>query len=576
MRIVDAYARRGNPTTDSDYGAGFTRVLILIISVLIAGCAAPLREAPPADIAAPPLQAADLALIERMQAEYALQGGDRVAAAQRLAQAAILSDDPKQSLSALRAALLANRLPAAEVLLARWRGLEPAAPALPAYTAALALAKGDSKSAHAAADQLTPEADARRRLAEALRWLASLERVLPFVESRLDRSENVETWLHWAAFARDRRAPETAMRLADLATQKFPGDARTFTLRAALLRERDPASARADLERALVLDPSSANIRLSLAHALDAAGDSAAAAAIVSGITPVTDESVAAEIGYAARSASRAPLIRAYQHLSSLSLPHPPGRLMLLGNVAELIEEPMSAEQWYAAVPKGELQVNAQLRLATLRFAAGDGATARRILLDLRAAGVLARDVLVRTYLLEGEIAQRSDGADAAISVFNTGLQTLSDDGELIYSRALMFAELERYDDMERDLRRLIELDPGNADAYNALGYTLADRNVRLDEAAALLEKAKQLQPDSPALLDSLGWLAFRRGDLDTALEKLRAAHSALDDPEVAAHLGEVLWMRGDQAAARSIWHEARKREPGHKTLNATIKRLAP
>ncbi len=576
MRIVDAYARRGNQISDSGYRAAMPRVLILVIFALVAACAAPVREAPRLDIAAPPLQADDLALIERVQAEYALQGGDRVAAAERLAQAAILSDDPKQSLSALRAAMLANRLPAAEVLLARWRGLEPDAPALPAYTAALALAKGDSAGAHAAADQMTPEAEARRRLAEALRWIASLERVLPFVEVRLERSNDVETWLHWAAFARDRRAPETAMRLADLATRKFPEHARAFYLRAALLRERDPASARADLERALALDPGSANIRLSLAHALDASGDAAAAAAVVAGITPVTDESVAAEIGYAARSASRAPLIRAYQHLSALSLPHPAGRLMLLGNVAELIAQKAEAERWYAAVPKGELQVNAQLRLAHLRFAAGDAAAARRILLDLRAAGVLARDALVRTYLLEGEIVERSDGAAAAVDVFNAGLQTLSDDGELMYSRALMFAELERYDDMERDLRRLIELDPGNADAYNALGYTLVDRNVRLDEAAALLDKAKQLQPDSPALLDSLGWLAFRRGDLDTALEKLRAAHSALDDPEVAAHLGEVLWVRGDQASARRIWDEAHQREPDHQTLNATIKRLSP
>ena len=249
---------------------------------------------------------------------------------------------------------------------------------------------------------------------------------------------------------------------------------------------------------------------------------------------------------------------------------------MLLGNVAELVGETAAAERWYGDIPEGDLHANARLRLASLRFASGDGVKALRIISDLRAAGVLARDALVRTYLLEGEITERLSGPAAAVAVFDAGLQTLSDDDELMYSRALMYAELSRFDEMERDLRRLIELDPGNADALNALGYTLVDRKVRLDEAAALLARAVQIEPESPALLDSLGWLAYRRGELDVALEKLRAAHTALDDPEVAAHLGEVLWMRGDRTAAKAVWDEASKRDPKHKTLRATVKRLMP
>lgn len=549
--------------------------LIGVICVLLAACAAaPLS--PPEHPPAPDLMADDLALFERFQAEYALQGGDRGAAAERLAKAAMLSDDPNQSLSALRASLFAGRRTAAQALLARWRTLAPAAPAALAYVAATALASGDSSAAHAAADGLGADAEARRRLAEALRWVTPPERVLPFIEQRVGRSNDAEDWMHWAAFARDRRAPEVALRLADLATQRFPTDARVFTLRAALIRERDPAAAVPDLERALALDPASTLIRMSLAHAHDAAGDAARAAGIVAGITPATDESVTAEIAYAARASDMGVLRAAYRHLEQLPAPRSPQRLMLLGSVAELVGQSAEAERWYGEVPKGVRHASAQLRVAALRFSAGDADAALRILASLRGSGAMGRDDLVRGYLLEGEIRQRAEGAEAAVAVFDAGLRMLPDDGELMYARALMLAEAGRDEDMERDLRRMIELDPNDADALNALGYTLADHGRKLDEAAALLARAERLTPDSPALLDSLGWLAFRRGDLKTALEKLRAAHSRLDDPEVAAHLGEVLWQSGDREAARQVWQEAQARDPEHRTLRETMRRLLP
>jgi tetratricopeptide (TPR) repeat protein len=557
------------------YRAAMHAGLTGIICVVLAACAAA-PVARPGHPPAPNLMADDLALFERFQAEYALQGGDRDAAAERLAKAAMLSDDPKQSLSALRSALFAGRRVAAQALLARWRTLAPNEPAGQAYVAAVALASGDSAAAHTAADALGDAADARRRLAEALRWVTPTERVLPFVELRVTRSTDAEDWMHWAAFARDRRAPEVAMRLADLATQRFPRDARVFTLRAALLRERDPAAAVPDLEQALALDGKSALIRLSLAHAYNAAGDAAKAAGVVAGIDPATDESVTAEIAYASRADDPAVMRAAYRHLAALPEPHPPQRLMLLGNVAELVELDAEAERWYRDVPEGVSHAAAQLRIATLRFAAGDASVALATIAELRASGTLGRDDLVRSYLLEGEVRQKANDAAAAVAVFDAGLRMLPDDGELMYARALMLAEAGRDDDMERDLRRMIELDPNDADALNALGYSLVDANRQLDEAAALLARAERISPDSAALLDSLGWLAYRRGDLDAALEKLRAAHARVDDPEVAAHLGEVLWKKGEHDAARKIWTEAAARDPEHRTLRETMRRLLP
>ena len=557
------------------YRAGLRIGLIGVISAILAACAsAPAPKGGPEP--APSLGADDLALAERVQAEYALQGGDRDAAAERLAKAAMLSDDPNQSLSALRAALYAGNRTRAQALFARWRGLAPDAPARDAYAAALALAGGDTAAATRAADALGQGDVARRRLAEALRWVRPPERVLPFVELRVAGSDAIEDWIHWAAFARDRRAPEVAMRLADLAVLRFPDDARGYTLRAALLREREPAAAVDDLARALVLDPASSTIRLSLAHAYDAAGESARAAEVVAGIVPATDASVSAEIAYAARSEDAAALGRAYRHLQDLPEPRPAQRLMLLGNVAELLERTDEAERWYAAVSKGEHYSAARLRLATLQYARGDAATALATVTALRATGLLDHDGLVRSYLLEGEMRQQAEGAAAALAVFEAGLRMLPDDGELMYARALMYAEAGRDADMERELRRMIELDPNDADALNALGYTLVDQARDLDEAAALLARAEKLTPDSAALLDSLGWLAYRRGDLDAALVKLRAAHAKLDDAEVAAHLGEVLWQKGERNEAQRIWSDALKREPGHRVLVETMRRLQP
>jgi Flp pilus assembly protein TadD len=575
MRIVGATPGTGNIGMTQGYRVLRSIGLIGVICAFATACATTRPVAPERE-PAPAMAADDHALFERFQAEYALQTGDRMLAAEHLAKAAMLSDDPRQTLSALRAALYAGRQSAADALLGRWRQLEPEAPALPAYEVATALASGDSARAHIAADALGSGDEARRRLSEALRWIPAIERVMPFVEQRVDRDPDAATWLHWAGFARDRRAPETAQRLSDLAVLRFPNDARVYSFRAALVSERDPAAAAADLRKALALDATSIPVRMALAHALDASGDPAAAAAVLAAMSPPTDESVAAEIGYAARAENPQPLKDAYRHLESLPEPRSARRLMLLGNVAELVGEAAAAERWYGEVPDGEHRAGARLRLAALRFAAGDPERALELVLGLRQAGLLAREPLVRSYMLEAEIRAKHEGGDAAVTAYSAGLHMLPDDPELMYGRALTLADLGRYAEMERDLRRMIELDPADADALNALGYTLTDRNERLDEAAALLARAQQLTPDSPALLDSLGWLAYRKGDLDGALAKLRAAHKALDDPEVSAHLGEVLWQRGDREAARRVWDEATARDPAHRTLRATIRRFLP
>lgn len=138
----------------------------------------------------------------------------------------------------------------------------------------------------------------------------------------------------------------------------------------------------------------------------------------------------------------------------------------------------------------------------------------------------------------------------------------------------MMAEKIDRLDEMERLLRRVIELKPDNAHAHNALGYSLADRSQRLPEARVLIQRALELSPGDPFITDSLGWVEFRLGNAEEALRLLRRAYAARPDPEIAAHLGEVLWALDQREEARRIWLEAKGRDATNDVLRETLARL--
>ena len=148
------------------------------------------------------------------------------------------------------------------------------------------------------------------------------------------------------------------------------------------------------------------------------------------------------------------------------------------------------------------------------------------------------------------------------------------DQPELLYETALLAEKLDRLDVMERHLRKLIRLKPDDAHAYNALGYSLADHGLRLDEAQQLIDRGLALAPDDAFILDSKGWLLYRRGARPEALEILRKAYGVRPDAEIAAHLGEVLWVSGKQDEAVKTWDDSAKANPGNQLLNDTIKKF--
>ncbi|MBQ0741732.1 MAG: tetratricopeptide repeat protein [Pseudomonas sp.] len=182
-------------------------------------------------------------------------------------------------------------------------------------------------------------------------------------------------------------------------------------------------------------------------------------------------------------------------------------------------------------------------------------------------------DLALQLYLIEIESLAPSKPA-LAMQRVNEALQQYEFDSSLLYTRAMLAEKLGQPDQLEVDLRTIIEREPDNAMALNALGYTLADRNERLDEALQMIEQAALLNPDDPAITDSLGWVHYRLGNLDLAESYLRKAYTAYPDTEVAAHLGEVLWAQGKQREARKIWDEALKTDPENDLIPSIRQRL--
>lgn len=244
---------------------------------------------------------------------------------------------------------------------------------------------------------------------------------------------------------------------------------------------------------------------------------------------------------------------------------------LLLAQAAEEQRKFREAEQWLAKIDNADSALSVQLRRATLLAKQGRLREARELLRrtperapqDARAK-LMAESQLLRELKLWAE-------AHAVLAEAN---RRFADDPDLLYEQAMMSEKLDRIDEMERLLRRVIEIKPDHFHAYNALGYTFADRNVRLEEARTLVLKALELAPNEPFIIDSLGWVEYRLGRREEALKHLLRAFEARPDAEIAAHLGEVLWVLGRRDEARRVWREGRERDAANEVLRETLLRL--
>jgi tetratricopeptide (TPR) repeat protein len=244
-----------------------------------------------------------------------------------------------------------------------------------------------------------------------------------------------------------------------------------------------------------------------------------------------------------------------------------------LGQLAEARGNAEQALTWYQSVTSGRQRLDAQLRAAVVMGKLGKIDQALEWLSNLTPGDDAERIRVVQT---EAQIMREVKNFSGVVERLTKALEQMPDAADLLYDRAMAAEKIDRLEMLEADLRRLIKLKPEFAHAYNALGYTLADRTNRITEALELLEKALKLEPDDPFIQDSMGWALFKAKRYSEAVDFLRRAHGARPDPEIAAHLGEALWMNGDKDEARRIWQGSLQTHPENESLRETTSRLMP
>jgi tetratricopeptide (TPR) repeat protein len=244
---------------------------------------------------------------------------------------------------------------------------------------------------------------------------------------------------------------------------------------------------------------------------------------------------------------------------------------LMLAQSAEQRGDFAAAERWLGKVEDPQRALEVQTRRASMLARQGKLPQARELI--RRVPEKRPDDARAKLVAEAGVLRDVKRWRDA-YDVLASASKRFTDDSDLLYEQAMMAEKLERLDDMEKLLRRVIELKPDNPHAHNALGYSLADRRQRLPEARQLIQKALELSPGDPFITDSLGWVEFRLGNRDEALRLLRSAYGARPDPEIAAHLGEVLWASGQRDEARRVWREGKGRDAANDVLRETLARL--
>jgi len=344
---------------------------------------------------------------------------------------------------------------------------------------------------------------------------------------------------------------------------------------AQLLQRRAPAEAARRLERFLQQYPAAREARMTYARVLAADKRLPEARAefekIIAG-NPKDADAIYA-VGLLALQVKDYPVAEAnMKRLLDLGYRDPNGVRYTLGQIAEERKDWSGAIEWYKTIQRGEHAMPARMRTANAIARQGRLEEARAFLRNVSADP----EQKVQLLIAESQLLREAQMHRESFALLGEALKLTPDQPELLYDQALTAEKLERFEVMEANLRKLIQVKPDHAHAYNALGYSFAERNERLPEARKLIEKALELAPEDFYIIDSMGWVLYRLGDLKGAAEQLRRAWIGRPDGEIGAHYGEVLWMLGERDEARRVWQEARKLAPENETLVKTLKRFAP
>jgi tetratricopeptide (TPR) repeat protein len=520
-------------------------------------------------------------LAQLLAGEMALTRTDLKTAAGHYGNAMALSNDPKVAERAAALAIAVHDEAAAERALDRWQVLGAKPAAIAQGRAQLALDRGDAGEAQRQLERLidTGDEDAWRQFGRVLataRDQAQAGRLLEALATPRRLPGDAQAWLAMSELGERLGRHAYAMEIAEAAVQRFKS-AETYAWAAQMkFRAGDKAGARVLLQQALVKEPKNTQLRLAYAGMLSQAGDYAGAARLLVQGSQNAD-TYAMRAGLAAREQDGKALAALYREMERAAPDVRTSSAYLLGQLAEMQHRNAEALAWYDQVGDAdEHAFDADLRSAMLLHAQGQRADAHQLLEQLQMAYLDQPAQLRQAWQADAELYLREQNYAKAEAAFSRALQVVPDDPGLLYGRGLTYAEAGQIDQAVEDFQRLLQIKPGDIDASNALGYTLADANRDLPEAERLIRMARAAKPDDPAIADSWGWLQYRMGNLTQAVQALRDAWSARKDADVGVHLGEVLWQQGHKQDAQRLFDEVRKLDPQNSTLRETLKRLHP
>ncbi|WP_199912005.1 tetratricopeptide repeat protein [Stenotrophomonas sp. YAU14D1_LEIMI4_1] len=558
--------------------------LIRIPSVLLLSlaCAQAVSAAPAKAPARAPAAEA-LALEPVIAGEFALQAGKLAEAARWYLQAAQQTDgDAGLAERATRIAMLANEDANAAKALALWQQRAPASLPMRSAAAALAMRQGNVKTARSELQSLLQDRDeqgwkfALAALIGGGRDPAVPAQVLGELVDANAIPARIEAWQEFGRLALRMEKPELAQRMIDEVVRRFPQEPRVALLRASQLQQAGQTGQALTLlqgvEPQTRQDP---ELRNAVAIAYDSLGQPAAAERVLA-FGPQDVQTWGMRASLLAKQGDKAALGNLYNELSRQAAKPDPAQRLLLGKIAEYLQRYAEAVNWYHSVPGGEELSEARLRAANAQGLAGRQDLALQEVHAIQSDATVDDDVRRDAYLLEAELRQRADDLPGELDALARGLAAYPDENALLYARALAW---ERRDDIARaeaDLRKILVTEPENVPALNALGYTLADRTGRYQEALELIDRARVAEPDNAAIVDSYGWVLYRLGRNEEALVQLRRAWTLAKDPEIAAHVGEVLWVLGKHDEARHFFDEAAKLDPENRALLRAREKFNP
>lgn len=551
------------------------RLIIAAASLSLGGCVAlaQTKDIPSGELNEP-------MLYEFLLGEIALQRGDYGLAAQTFLDLARRTRDPRVARRAVEVANQA-RMPALALEAARtWQELDPSSPQTLQVLSALLIANRRVEEALPYLEKLLAAEGVNlengfmqlnRMLAASPDKAANLRVVRRLVEKQPLLPQAHFALAQAASAAGDEEAAVAAARRA---AALRPDWELAALLEAQIVQRRSPSAAAKVLGDFVERNPNSREARLNYARALvldKRLPEARAQFEAVLAASPGNAEVIYA-VGLLAFQLKDYDVAEEnMKRLLSLGYRDADGARYLLGQIAEERKLWPQAVQWYERIGEGEHFIAARMRAANAIAKQGRIDEARKSLQRVAADNPGEQAQLT---VAEAQLLREANRNQDAFQLLAEALQKDPDQPELLYDYALTAEKLERFDLLESNLRKLIQVRPDHAHAYNALGYSYAERNLRLPEARKLIERALELSPDDYFIMDSMGWVLYREGDLKGAAEQLRRAYTGRPDAEIGAHLGEVLWVMGERDEANRIWQESLKASPDNETLQKTIKRL--